>query len=255
MEQRKHPRVQLPLLVELQHPSLPSSRYIARDISEGGVFVHLVDAPASIRPGSRLRLTLLNPIDIENRPTPTVEMIVRRVEDNGIGLEFANRTSSHLWRSVERLRDELAIGRDYFQVHQSALVVNERDQLLLVQLHGKWGYPGNYLIVGEDWQESIKRYLQKTFQLADMNVVRVLDANSDHNFDLPEAAVFKTFVLVSANASSFSMTATQRYRNARWVSHRRDVEETTFISDDFRRLALEALSWARSGINPTVAAQ
>ncbi len=32
MEQRKHPRVQLPLLVELKHPALKSSRHIARNI-------------------------------------------------------------------------------------------------------------------------------------------------------------------------------------------------------------------------------
>ena len=270
MEQREHPRVQMPLLVELQHPSLSrgrsldrgresisdqdagganSGRYIARDISEGGVFVHL-DVPPSIRPGTKLRLTLLNPSSVESQPTPTVDMVVKRVEDNGLGLEFVNKTSRHLWQSVERLRDELAVGRDYFQVHQSALVINEAAQLLIVQQHGKWSFPGDYLIVGEDWQSAIKGFLASTFGLDELEVVQMLNADSGGTFDLPEAAVFKVFVLVSANLAGAVEEAdnkkSQRYRNTRWIDSKRDVEELTFASDDLRRLARRALDWAGS---------
>jgi len=250
--------VQLPLLVELQHPSLSrgrlsvgdSERYIARDISEGGVFVHL-DVPPSIKLGAKLRLTLLNPTSVENQPTPTVEMEVKRIDDNGLGLAFVNKTSRHLWQSVERLRDELAVGRDYFQVHQSALVVNEQGELLIVQQHGKWSYPGEYLIVGEDWQSAIMGYLAGNLGLSDLRVVRVIGADSGGTFDLPEAAVFKIYTLVSANASGFALAGSddnsaRRYRNFRWVDRKRDVEELTFVNDEMRRLAHDALDWARS---------
>ncbi len=268
MEQREHPRVQLPLLVELQHPSLararslgrePSKtgeraagagRYIARDISEGGVFVHL-DVPPSLKPGMKLRLTLLNPTSVENQPTPTVDMVVKRVEDNGLGLAFVNKTSRHLWHSVERLRDELAVGRDYFQVHHSAAVVNGQGQLLVLQQHGKWSFPGEYLIVGEEWQSAIKSYLASTFGLTDLNVIRVLSADSGPTFDLPEAAVFKIFVLISADSAGFSLNESstkknqnQRYRDSRWVDRKRDVEELAFVNDEQRRLAHLALEWA-----------
>jgi hypothetical protein len=272
MEQRKHPRVQLPLLVELQHPSLnrgralnrgrsvsrigPSSsaqgesaegsqRYIARDISEGGVFVHL-DVPPTITPGAKLRLTLLNPSNVDNLPTPTVDMVVKRVEDNGLGLAFVNETSRHLWQSVERLRDELAVGRDYFQVYQSAVVVNDKGQLLLVQNRGKWGYPGEYLIVGENWQAAIMGYLAGNFGLTDLCVVRVLGADSGSSFDLPEAAVFKTYVLVTVNASQFAMPENSqagRFRDFRWVERKRDVEALTFVDDEMRKFAHQALEW------------
>ncbi|MCZ6709780.1 MAG: PilZ domain-containing protein [Gammaproteobacteria bacterium] len=272
MAQREHPRVQLPLLVELQHPSFNRGRSftrdgsgagkratdvercIARDISEGGVFVHL-DVPPSIKPGAKLRLTLLNPSSVDHQPTPTVDMVVKRVEDNGLGLAFVNSASRHLWRSVERLRDELAIGRDYFQVHQSAIVVNERGQLLIVQQYGKWGYPGEYLIVGEEWQSAIKSFLAHRFELTDLNVVELLTANSGPMFDLPEAAVFKTFVLISANAADFSLNKSEQehkdkneqtrpYQSFRWVEHKRAVDELTFANDEMRRLAYDVLKWA-----------
>jgi ADP-ribose pyrophosphatase YjhB (NUDIX family) len=258
MEQREHPRVQLPLLVELQHPALNpgrslkaqrsagSLRCLARDISEGGVFVHL-DVPAAIKPGAKLRLTLLNPTSVENQPTPTVEMVVKRVEDDGLGMAFINNTGRHLWQSVERLRDELAVGRDYFQIYQSALVVNRQGQLLIVQQHGKWSYPGDYLIVGEDWQAALKGFLARTFDLTDVEVMRVLSADSGGSFDLPEAAVFKTFVLANADSSQFTLdtqhesTTPRRYRNARWIDAKKDVEELTFVSEQLRQLAHEVL--------------
>ena len=97
MEQRKHPRVQLPLLVELHHPSLPQGklRCVARDVSKGGVYVHF-DQPPTLIPGAKLRLTLLNPSQVESQPTPTVEMMVARTEPTGLGLAFVNATSQHL---------------------------------------------------------------------------------------------------------------------------------------------------------------
>jgi ADP-ribose pyrophosphatase YjhB (NUDIX family) len=195
-------------------------------------------------------LTLLNPSSVENQPTPTVEMVVKRVEDNGLGLAFANKTSRHLWQSVERLRDELAVGRDYFQVHQSAVVVNQQGQLLIVQQHGKWSYPGDYLVVGEDWQSAIKGHLAGTFGLRDLEVVQILSANSGGTFDLPEAAVFKVFVLVSANSAGFSAESKEanhppRYRASRWVDTKRDVEAITFVSEESRELAHRALEWVR----------
>ena len=116
---------------------------MARDVSEGGVFVQYRDD--RIRPGSKIKLTVLNPNSVDAHATPTVELTVRRVDEQGMGLEFLNRTGRHLWQSVDRLRSELAVGRDYFQLHVSALAMNDRGDLLLVQNNGKWQFPGFYL--------------------------------------------------------------------------------------------------------------
>lgn len=237
MERRQHPRIQLPFLVELQHPSIGKLRSIARDISEGGVFVHFENI--AIKPGAKVKLTLLNPTDVENHPTPTVEMVVRRVEDNGIGLEFVNKTSRHLWQSVERLREELQVGRDYFQVYQSAIVVNEAEQILLVQQYGKWMFPGEYLIVGEDWQSAIKGFLVTNFSLKNLVAEKILSIDSTGGNGLPEAAVLKVFHLIKADSASFTMA--ERYKSYRWVSSIRGLEEITFASDDLRQIAADIL--------------
>ena len=55
MEQRTHPRIQLPLLVEVQHPSIGRRRCTARDVSEGGLFVQVSDH--SINVGAKLKIT------------------------------------------------------------------------------------------------------------------------------------------------------------------------------------------------------
>ena len=186
MERRKHPRIQLPLLVELQHPSIGRQSCIARDISEGGVFVRINDS--GIQKGAKLKLTLLNPTTLDTQPTPTVEMQVMRVEAEGLGLAFVNRTSRHLWESVERLRDELAVGRDYFQLHVAAMVLQERGRLLVVQQNGKWTFPGTYLIVGDSWRNALQRMLLERFSLnADPAAMQVLGIETESSEDLPEA--------------------------------------------------------------------
>lgn len=245
MEQRKHPRVQLPLLVELHHPSLPQGKHrcVARDVSQGGVYVHF-DQPSTLIPGAKLRLTLLNPSQVESQPTPTVDMVVTRTEPTGLGLAFVNATSQHLWKSVERLRDELAIGRDYFQVFQGAVVVNDLDQTLLVQQHGKWGFPGEYLVVGEDAEVALKRMLTGLFGLADVTLSRVLKVGSGASVDLPEAAVFRVYRLVTSSSSEISSKALETYRKVRWVENRRSVAQMAFLSQELRELANHALLWA-----------
>ena len=113
MERRQHPRVQIPLLVGIKHPSIGQIRAMARDASEGGIFVHLDDP--KIKRGAKLKVTLLNSNSVDNQPTPTVDMEVQRVEADGIGLAFTNTTGTHLWTSVQRLREENNLPYSYLR--------------------------------------------------------------------------------------------------------------------------------------------
>lgn len=241
MEQRSHPRVQLPLLVELQHPALGKRRCTARDISEGGLFVNIDDHP--ITNGAKLKLTLLNPNQVDQQPTPTVDMTVTRVAEDGLGLKFVNRTSRHLWQSVKRLREELQVGRDYFQVYVAAIAMNEDGKILIIQEHGKWTFPGHYLIVGEDWREAVNGMLMSNFSLGDIKVQRLCDMSGSHNHDLPEAAAMKLHVQLAVDDSNFAVSEDSSYRNHRWISRRRDIEELTFSDNLERDLAIEVLDW------------
>ena len=246
MERREHPRIQLPLLVELSHPSIGRLRCVARDISAGGVFVQLdvqSDAP-SIRPGANVRLTLQNPNTIDTQPTPTVDMEVRRVEDSGFGLSFKNRTSRHLWESVERLRDELAVGRDYFQLHVAALIMRETGRLLVVQQNGKWTFPGTYLVVGDSWRDALSRHLEERFSLSvDAGDLKVLTIETESSESMPEAAVAKVFAITRADAADFSFSRGERYRDSRWLQNPRMIDELTFADELTREQARAAFRW------------
>lgn len=241
MEQRAYPRVQLPILVELQHPAIGRIRCTARDVSESGIFVNLAEHP--IRNGAKIKLTLLNPNQVDNQPTPTVEMSVVRVEDDGIALSFVNKTSRHLWQSVQRIRAELEVGRDYFQVYVAALAMNEAGKLLIVQEHGRWTFPGHYLIVGEDWREALKATLASQFGVEMVHVQRICDMSSSEDEDLPEAAAMKLHVQMAVDDKNFAVSDESNYRDYRWIERRRDIEELTFADDLERTLAIEALDW------------
>lgn len=249
MERREHPRIQLPLLVELTHASIGSKHCVARDISEGGVFVQLdvaADAPA-ITKGATVKLTLQNPNTIDSQPTPTVEMQVRRVEEKGLGLSFKNRTSRHLWESVERLRDELAVGRDYFQLHIGALIMKETGRLLVVQQNGKWTFPGTYLVVGDNWRSALTRLLAERFSLGlEEGDLEVLAVETESAEAIPEAAVAKIFTIAQADSSEFSFEAGERYKDCRWLQNPRMIDELTFADELTRQQARAAFQWLQN---------
>lgn len=238
MDSRRYPRVQLPLLVALKHPSLGSLRCIAKDISEGGVYVY-TDNP-HIGPGAKVKVTLENLLNVESQPTPTVEMEVKRVEAEGLALEFVNVTGRHLWQSVERLRTELAVGRDLFQAHLNIVVTNETG-VLLTQRHGRWGFPGTFLQVGEDWRETTRTYLLTQFGITLTDIIGVVAMNSVGHNELPEAALLDLFVEARAAGEACKLAPDSRYKTARWTERRRDVEETTFATDQSRELAIATL--------------
>lgn len=85
--QREYPRISIPLLVELKHPLLGTHRTTAENVSAGGLFVTLpADAQAErVSVKSRLKVRLLNATQIGPQATPTVEMVVMRASEEGLG--------------------------------------------------------------------------------------------------------------------------------------------------------------------------
>ena len=100
-------------------------------------------------------------------------------------------------------------------------------------------FPGEYLIVGEDWQSAIKGFLASNFSLKDIVADKILALDSTGGNGLPEAAVLKVFHLVHANSKSF--TIAERYKSYRWVGNRRGLEEITFVSRNLRQIARDVL--------------
>jgi ADP-ribose pyrophosphatase YjhB (NUDIX family) len=238
MESREYPRIQLPFEVELMHPSFGRVRCTARDISEGGVFVQTI--PGSLRPGAKLKLTVLSSALVESTPTPTVEMEVARISEDGLGLKFANTTSQHLWQTVARLRSDLRIGQDYYQVFQGALIINEQNKLLVVQQHGKWLFPGDYLAVGEDWRVALLSFLESELGIPDLVYLDAIGFDSAVSPRAPEGATFSVFHRLQSSADRVRLAPDSRYRQGKWIGRSMSLEELTFSHALLRELAATA---------------
>jgi hypothetical protein len=238
MNSRQFPRIQLPIEVELTHPSIGKWRRLARDVSEGGVFVVTESGP--LRPGAKIKLTVVSAALVESTPTPTIDMEVVRVTDDGLGLKFVNTTSQHLWSTVQRLRNELQIGRDYFQVFQGALVLNAQAKLLVVQQHGKWLFPGDYLVVGDEGTSRITDFLTAELGLEDLRLVDVVGADSGAGGQASEAATFSVFYRYATGSDRVRLKEGSRYRQGRWVGRTLSLEELTFSHPVLRTLAVTA---------------
>ncbi|NJN52598.1 MAG: NUDIX domain-containing protein [Gammaproteobacteria bacterium] len=238
MESREHPRIQLPFEVDLTHPTFGRLRATARDISEGGVFVQT--SPGSLRPGAKLKLTIVSTALVESSPTPTVDMEVARVSADGLGLKFANKTSQHLWQTVSRLRSELRIGQDYYQVFQAALIINAQNKLLVVQQHGKWLFPGEYLSVGEDWRTRLMTFLEEELGVDDLVYLDAIGFDSSVSPRATEGATFSVFHRLSSKSDRVRLKDDSRYRQGKWVGRSMSLEELTFSHPLLRQLAATA---------------
>lgn len=245
MEQREHPRIQIPLLVELTHPAVGTVQTTARDISAGGLFVQLPDAP--IRVGGKLKIRLLTILPTDTQPTPTVDMQVERVTEEGLGLSFTNKTAEHLWRSVQQLRSELEIGRDYFQVHLSLAVTHADKGLLLVQQNGKWLLPGRYLIVGENPVKALREFAEAVLGVSLSSKLTPSAADASVDISVTEAATYSVIYNVSVEQSEVKLADDADYRDWRWLAKARDLSEITFASELQRTQAEQVLTQLHEG--------
>lgn len=247
MEQRQQPRISVPIEVDLNHASIGTVQTVTRDVSASGIFAAIPQGvnAANVPHGSTVRVTMRNLPMIEPGPTPTVMMRVTRVDSDGLALEFANRSNAHLWNSVERVRRELAVGRDLFQIHQSALVVSDEGQLLVVNEAGRWLFPGAYLETDAPAIEAMDTFLQTELDVRDARMVSPLQTLSMRR-PASEATVFSVFYRYSARQHDLVLAADSNYREARWVSRRMEIEELTFSDEALRPLAYRALALAEA---------
>lgn len=247
MEQRQQPRISVPIEVDLNHASFGTFQTVTKDVSAGGIFARIPAGgkAANVPIGATMRVTLRNLPMIEPGPTPTVMMRVIRIDQDGLALEFANRSNEHLWNSVDRVRRELEVGRDLFQIHQSALVVSDAGQLLVVNDAGRWLFPGAYLATDAHATDAMDDFLQAELGIRDPRMVSPLQTLSMRR-PASEATVFSIFYRYSASHDVLSLAADSHYRDARWVSRRMEIEELTFSDEALRPLAYRALALAEA---------
>jgi ADP-ribose pyrophosphatase YjhB (NUDIX family) len=238
MEQRRYPRIQLPLLVELKHPVLGHLRCIARDISEGGVFVY-TDSP-QFKPGAKVKVTLQNTLGSNpSRPRPSKWK------------SSASRATAWAWRSSTspgaicgRASSACARARHrpgLLPGPSERLVINDTNAVLLVQQHGKWTLPASFLVVGRGLAEGLGDFLRTELGVPHRAFGSICAMSSVGNPELPEAAVLDVFVEARSEGDAIKLAKDSRYRAARWINRRRDIEETTFANERVRALVAETV--------------
>jgi len=82
-EQRRHPRIEMRLKVQISHESMDSVVLVTRDISQSGIY--LVTDDAELPPVGTI---VEGQVQGEVEDPPQVQMEVVRVEPEGVGLRF-----------------------------------------------------------------------------------------------------------------------------------------------------------------------
>ena len=242
MEQRSSNRISIPLSVEVSHPAIGTISTVARDISKGGVYVYLQNTQINI--GAKLKLKIVNLLDIETQHTPVVDVQVVRTEEDGIAMAFVNKTAEHLWHSFERIRHELQIGRDYFQIHQSIAICSNELGLLLAQKDGKWFFPGHYLVVSQVATEALQAYLK---DIVNMDIdVQITPYSTDSSAEIivQEAASFSVIYRCDITTQHNQLELNPKQddiREVKWFYKQRDLAQLTFASPVQRQIAEQLL--------------
>ena len=198
-----------------------------------------------INSGSKLKLKLLTVLPTDTQPTPTVDMEVKRVADDGLGLAFINRTAEHLWNSVQRLRSELEIGRDYFQVHQSVALTHPDKGVLMVQQNGKWLFPGFYLQVGQNALQAASSFVAEELGVADRTRLQPLVTDSATDVSVTEAATYSVILHGEITQPEITLNDSSGFKDWRWIGKIRDLGEITFAVNLQRNTVQQLLEAAR----------
>ncbi|MEM7220504.1 MAG: PilZ domain-containing protein [Pseudomonadota bacterium] len=236
-ERRRHARIELPVELTLAHPSIGSAVVAVRDQSDSGLYVWYADAPFRLR--SSVTVTVRRGL-MDARPTPTIKMIVARVDAQGVGLEFASRSGAHLWHSADIGEDELEVGVDTFRVYQCALIRHPEAGVLVVKDKTRWNLPGCYLLSGQSWDTALRQFLDAALGQDELEFMQTLWTNSDAEIIAPENA---TLVLVHEY-----ITATDRvelgmggYDRRRWLASTRALKELSFVAPAIRDVVQAAI--------------
>ncbi len=87
--QRRYPRTEIKVSVELTFLDEPYTIVNTRDISEGGMFIE-VDSPAKFPIGEMVHIHYLDPLN--DGEDTFKDAIIVRVADDGIGISFIELT-------------------------------------------------------------------------------------------------------------------------------------------------------------------
>ncbi len=239
IEQRDHPRVQIPLIVTVTHPTLGDVATATRDISESGLFIRLDQPTLSV--GAKLKVKIEPITAVDTQPIPTVDVEVTRVTEDGIGVMFVNNTARHLWQSVQRLRDVLHVGRDYFQIYVSVMATDRARGILLVQQHGKWLFPGRYLIVGEGIENTVADITKTQIGMTTAGIPLPVATEAPQNPLVAEAATFSVVYSANVDVTVDHVRLSDDFKHHRWIDKLRDLDEITFATEAHRLCMTGAL--------------
>jgi hypothetical protein len=243
-QKRAMPRIKLPLLVELTHPTLGTVVVTARDVSNGGLFVEM--ATVELLPGAQAKIKL-RPLHVADfQHTPTVDVRVARVTEDGVALEFKNKTAQHLWTSVERLREELKVGRDYFQIYQIAVVLHSERGMLLMQKHGKWTFPGAYLEVPGQASDTLRHLCENELGITSAGYLKPLLTRTLTHASISEASTFCIAYLVDTTEKQ----PHPALKDWRWIRKAQEFSDLTVAFDLVREIGELVLSDLDSTHNP-----
>ena len=72
---------------------------------------------------------------------------------------------------------------------------------------------------------------------------QLFSGDSSATSEIPEAAVYRVFIVVDTPTTAVELRKDSAYSNYRWIARRHDLDNITFGSDHLRQVAIDVLAW------------
>ncbi len=156
-ESRQSRRLNVPLKVEISHPTLGRLDVEARDMSDGGIFVFL-DPDFQLPVGEIITAKVLGLGGSDKDPSPTLNMRIVRAEKDGMGLSIVEAASNK--------------PQNLFSIRQSLFIFSSKKNILLLenspQNSPQWTLPNRLMQTGEGWQQGLSLCISQYKDLLDI---------------------------------------------------------------------------------------
>lgn len=171
-ELRRHRRIKIPLLVEIQHPAVGVLQTEALDMSDNGIFV-LVDNTLDFKLGELLKVRTLG-LGIDGQETgPVLDMRIVRMDETGLGLQLVESPGLETDQAQDSTLENLRA------VNQSLFIINSQRQVLFLLQGDRWCLPSRKLESAENWQAGINQAVEQLKSESAITIDSELEAASE----------------------------------------------------------------------------
>ena len=247
-----------PIVADFSHPSLGSHRCRARGLGAQGDTEPADQIAVEIDPssslsaealtcGAKAKLSVVGTPLIASTPTPTINVVITRIDTDCLFVRLDGVIAKHLWADVATSHSSVPTTTDSFRVYRADVVTSADPAVLLFKENGRWLFPGEF--VGNDVDHRHSKLVQSLLG-ATPQFQRILHIETDTTSTPGLLVLFNHFRV--DEPTRIDPSAHPRFTESKWVALERHIRELSFSDPVHADIVTDALAATRRDPGDTI---